>query len=430
MKTIVNRAMENTKYKELLHQSRSWNGFKREAAIAELENYPSEQTIKALIERANDWVPEVRRRAQSTLIKLCKEKTRPYFINQLDNLYHLNQCSRENHSAFISEIENILMSSKDHKLVQLQLCKSNSALHYAKLLKKNFDLLILAKACLAHSNLSLRLYAITLAGKLEDQQQKEALLLRCISDKYGLVRRNSLRLILRLNLDKSFNICLQLLYDKEKSVRSQAVLYLKNKDFNCQQEFEKQLNSESLHQQRVAIWGLTEIFSKGSIDLILPFLESEYPSLRALALKACFVLSKEAILEKVFTKILFDTSPRVLKECSRLYKKCNAVIKEESFIAAIKNQRKEKNYRFIINMTKKMNKWDQLILLSKLSKINNQFLDDEIEGAFKRWLFKVNQFFMDPTKRQVTQINALDKHEKKNWNIQLKNVVKQRICLT
>lgn len=427
IKQAPNQKLNQSQQTELLALSRSYSGYTRESAVIELESYPSEKTIDALIERANDWVPQVRRAAQNVLLRICNDKTVPYFINQLHKIYHLKECKREDHTAFVNNIQQLLLRYNVNALTTLNKCDSVSALLYTRLLKKSgkIDLLQLAHACLEHSHMSVRLYAVSLSSKLEETQGK-ALQLKGIEDKSGIVRRNALRLLLRHHSESSYRLSLNFLYDKEKSVRSQALFYLKNNGFKCKQAFIEQLSTENLHRQRVAIWGLTELFAKSAVDLIFPSLHSTYPSIRTLALKACFVLCEEDLLEEIVEKMLNDNSSRVMKECSRLYKKNSVHIGNEALIKAINSQANEKNYRYILKMTHTMNKWEQLILLSEISRSANSSLRTEIEKTLQLWVNKLCNFFIDPTQKQIDRIKTLDKNEKRYWPSAVEQAVHQR----
>ena len=310
-------------YKELLMRSRSSNGYVRESAIIALEQFPTEKTIESLIERVNDWVPAIRQLARHVLKRICVPETIPFFINKLYELYHLKECNRDNHSKFVDDIEELIIKHSDNAIFYLSSCNSSTALLYAKLLKRREVICLskLANTCSEHSVAKVRHYSVVLSSKL-DNHQRLVLLKHLIEDKSGLVRRDALRSLIKYSPDLSNSMSVKLLYDREKSVREQALLYLNSNEFNCQVEFTKKLTSTSIHQQRVAIWGLTELFVKHAVDNIVPFLDSPYPSVRALAVRACFILAEEKDLERLLKKILTDTSPRVVKECFRLYDRC------------------------------------------------------------------------------------------------------------
>ena len=88
-----------------------------------------------------------------------------------------------------------------------------------------------------------------------------------------------------------------------------------------------------------------------------------------------------------------------------------------------------KNYRYILKMTHKMNKWEQLILLSEISRSPSLALEIEIQKAFQNWLDKLNKFFIDPTAEQLEIINHLSNSEKRLWNSDLKRAINQRITI-
>src|ERR1041385_4525609 len=82
---------------ELLAMSSHASGFKRENAVRRLGMLGNPLALPYLIERANDWVPQVRAAARDALSKLLTAENAEAYVTALPELMHLQTCLRDDH---------------------------------------------------------------------------------------------------------------------------------------------------------------------------------------------------------------------------------------------------------------------------------------------------------------------------------------------
>ncbi|WNO10848.1 hypothetical protein [Teredinibacter sp. KSP-S5-2] len=424
--TFVSKGRE----KQLISQSKDSNGYIREAAVKALSCFPSEDTVEALIIRTNDWVPIIRSRAKEILTDMLSESSAIYYAKKLNRFYHLRQCGRSEHSSFVREIEKQLCLFPDALKEALRKSSAESALYSAKLLARaeHFSKKALFDLCLASRYVRVRQFGLS---SLEQVSEVDGHILGKVSilDKSARVRSEAFRQLVRLAENESLQVAKELMFDSHTGVRSAAVFQLKKSGFDCVDVYLKQLNTEMPRKQKIAIWGLMELFSKASLSEVLPKLDSEYPSVRLQALRACYVFAEETDLVSILKRMMMDDSPKIVKECARMLEKSNLVISLEEFETILLGQKSVGVYPALLRTTHKMNKWKQLLFLSKLSKAANKELACSIEKVLMLWVEKMANFFVDPSTVQIEQINSLGKCEKKLWSTSVKHVIKYRFSL-
>jgi HEAT repeat protein len=110
---------------ELLKLSNSWNGFERERAVKQLGVIGDTSALPLFIKRANDWVPQVRTAAYKALESLIIERNASAFIEILPNIYHLENCYRDDHRNLVEVIELFLLRT-ENRIKVIDGCTSNS----------------------------------------------------------------------------------------------------------------------------------------------------------------------------------------------------------------------------------------------------------------------------------------------------------------
>jgi len=133
--------------------SEHWNGYKRENAVRRLGMLGNPIAIPKLIVRANDWVPQVRNAARESIEKLLMNKNAEAFVYSLPDIYHLQDCGRDNHNTLIDKIERFLTRTENRKYLissiemdepsiarnALKLCIENSLIEKYKLVSICFE---------------------------------------------------------------------------------------------------------------------------------------------------------------------------------------------------------------------------------------------------------------------------------------------------
>ena len=117
IKKIFNKSTKEYTVAELLTMSNYRNGYIREEAVYELGLRGDAIAIPALFTRVNDWVYEVRVASKKSLIQLLTQDNVEAFVRELPKLYKLERYTRENHTQFIEQIIDYLISGKHQQYI-------------------------------------------------------------------------------------------------------------------------------------------------------------------------------------------------------------------------------------------------------------------------------------------------------------------------
>ncbi|WEF31661.1 hypothetical protein [Pseudoduganella chitinolytica] len=96
---------------ELSQALRGYSGYVREAALARCVELRSWDNLPDMVERLNDWVPQVRNAAQIALKTLLTPETVPQMVNALPAVHALLHKSRVDHGAWVADFGRALLAA-------------------------------------------------------------------------------------------------------------------------------------------------------------------------------------------------------------------------------------------------------------------------------------------------------------------------------
>lgn len=158
--------------------SRHCNGFVREVAVRELNRTRSPDALVALIDRLNDWVPQVRDLAAAGLKQYLSPSQAPALLAALEPLIALEARQRVDHGPTLMAARTVLQSPLVREEVNRHfLTRQGKAARYL------FDLLLecdaepeaLLRSALAHRELTVRLMAVAACKQLPAYQARPLL---------------------------------------------------------------------------------------------------------------------------------------------------------------------------------------------------------------------------------------------------------------
>ncbi|AFN78164.1 PBS lyase HEAT-like repeat protein [Stutzerimonas stutzeri DSM 10701] len=203
--------------------SRHYNGFVREVAVRELNRTRSPDALVALIDRLNDWVPQVRDLAAAGLKQYLSPSQAPALLAALEPLIALEARQRVDHEPTLMAARTVLQSPLVREEVYRHfLTRQGKAARYL------FDLLLecgaepeaLLRSALAHRELTVRLMAVAACKQLPAYQARP-LLAEALSRPGASVRVCVLRALLPL-LDDPREVLRNALLDPSRGVRGFA----------------------------------------------------------------------------------------------------------------------------------------------------------------------------------------------------------------
>ena len=306
---------------DLLIMSEHWDGYKRENAVRRLGVLGNPVAIPSLIVRANDWVPQVRSAARGSLEKLLNNENAEAFIVSLPELYHLQNCARDNHNELISKVINFLLKPENNICIKLAI--KNSDPYIARLAVKLcienslIDKQELVSDSLSHSDVIVRDIAADLLSTFTGETL-ELFLQKAINDPFMPIRREAFQIYLRQLPEQGIDIAHNFLFDRHASIREIAIISLLKNEIDVEEKLTKTLSSanQSALRIRCAILGLADIGAKQLAPTIINFSRNFLPSIRKASVQALAKLLGEDAKSYLLDG-LKDPSPGVAKESAR-----------------------------------------------------------------------------------------------------------------
>ncbi|MDD1506842.1 HEAT repeat domain-containing protein [Pseudomonas sp. CNPSo 3701] len=199
------------------------NGFVREVAVRELSELPSPDALAALLERVNDWVPQVRQLANAGLQRYFTSEQAPALLHALQPLMALAERQRADHGQTLGAARTVLQGTevRDAVLTAFLAQQGKSARFLFDLLLEASDepTELLGKA-LAHREMTVRQMAVSACQKLP-VEQAVPLLQHALATPGASVRVKALHALLS-KLDDPREMLRGALLDASPAVRSLA----------------------------------------------------------------------------------------------------------------------------------------------------------------------------------------------------------------
>ncbi len=158
--------------------SRHCNGFVREVAVRELIRTRSPDALAALIDRLNDWVPQVRDLAAAGLKQYLSPSQAPALLAALEPLIALEARQRVDHGPTLMAARTVLQSPLVREEVYRHfLTRQGKAARYLfdLLLERDAEPEALLRSALAHRELTVRLMAVAACKQLPAYQARPLL---------------------------------------------------------------------------------------------------------------------------------------------------------------------------------------------------------------------------------------------------------------
>lgn len=199
------------------------NGFVREIAVRELCRQPSPEALAALLERLNDWAPQVREVAAAGLEHYLHAAQAQALLFALKPLMALARRHRTDHGPTLLAARAVLQASGVRQEVYEHFLNAQGQVArylFALLLEDNTEPQPLLRSALAHRELTVRLLAVA-ACQACPAEQARPLLLEALSRPGAKVRVTVLRALLPMLADPRPVVRMALL-DASPAIRNLA----------------------------------------------------------------------------------------------------------------------------------------------------------------------------------------------------------------
>lgn len=267
--------------------TRHHNGFVREIAVRELIRASSPDALVALIDRLNDWVPQVRDLAAAGLKQYLSPAQAPALLSALEPLIALAARQRVDHGPTLAAARAVLQSPAIRdEVYRAFLMRQGKAARYL------FELLLehdaapesLLRSALAHRELTVRLMAVAACKQLPADSAR-TLLVEALSRPGASVRVCVLRALLPL-LDDPRPVLCDALLDASPSIRAFARWAAPGSGLDASGVLAERLHHGAPETKRGWL-GVLGLASELNVELDMQWLEdalrSSYPTVREAA---------------------------------------------------------------------------------------------------------------------------------------------------
>lgn len=351
-------------FAELLESAKSRSGFLRERAVRALARYEDVRALPVLIERANDWVPQVRDAAAVAIGRLLVPANAAAFVDALPAIMALRNGRRADHSALIDAVERFLHDhrSADAVMAGLRGTRADVAWLCAPIAASypGIDLTAVVRIILAYPDVRVRTWAVPLLRRIDTATRAELVTL-ALRDPCAPLRRAALRLWLDENSEAKIDAAL--LFDRHASVRQLVAERLRRSGVDVPAIYRQAAGAGMPpHRRAIAITALADCGAAEDAPLLCDALNAALPSLRRAAL-AAYVRIRGVQARDVLVSALSDPSSAVAKTAAQLCRRLALPPAVCELTPLIEAQADERRIRLFLSASFHADKWDRLALL-------------------------------------------------------------------
>jgi len=344
--------------------SRDRNGFVREAAVRQLMQIDDSEALTCLIERLNDFVPQVRELADQGVRRFLAPRYALILTEVLDLFMALEHRSRTDHRAMLGTVIDILSLPliRDTTLQAFLQARGPAARLMLDILQRAFaeDVQGVLARAQAHSDPSVQRLALQACLTLPEEYARP-LIAAALGSRAANLRLNALRAWLSLsNSPEHVHPLLEnAVLDPSASVRSLARFVAPQWQVNCHEVLQQRLTRPAPTRQRewIGLIGLIRELKSPQPTTLLLATHHAAPGVRSMALETLEQLCGDASLDPLICA-LNDPAPRVFRMAVHLLGKQSSAAVDESVSQLLRNSALAQEHRRALVSIKAS--WQQL----------------------------------------------------------------------
>jgi len=286
---------------DLANWLQHYDGRLREAALVRTAEIGMTDLYPAVMERLNDWVPQVRRAARSALFAMLPLMSESQVLEALGLIDRLFLATREDHSQWIEQFEAaalekigpqaILKAMTGRQVRIARACFRIARQHRLAPLEA------LVKQTLRYANdIRTAIAAFNLIIQVE-QSIQSSLFDAALSNKFGAVRTRALRALLAASdQSRTHPVAMAALLDPYSAARGAAIWHLQQMGVETDRYYLEQLATGALPPRKIRLC-LSALSGQGNLEqlaVIKSYLNSPWSSVQVSALLAWARLDKSA----------------------------------------------------------------------------------------------------------------------------------------
>lgn len=300
-----------------------YSGYVREAAIARAIDLAGSACLELIIERVNDWVPEVRKIARHALLTLLATVPSEYFVSLLPKIRSLGAATRTDHRSWLLEFEQQLVQTGGATAIIAAMAGPDFRLRRAAyLVALDHQLLPIAEMAtigLKSGDIMVARQAVTLLDRIPSQNRGPCITLATASP-FGPVRYAAFVYLANDQVDANHEPFLwHAIFDAQASLRSAAARLLHDRGQDVIAHCIAMLDAGrlSITQIRAALSLLVERHAPDIAARLAQFANDRRSDIRAHAM-ALQVKVSPSLRDEIALRALFDPVRKVRKTGVRL----------------------------------------------------------------------------------------------------------------
>jgi HEAT repeat protein len=310
------------------------SGYVREGAVRQLPDIAGSKALPFLILRLNDWVAPVRQAAEVEVERLLAQPDFTVIAESLPLVLRLPAWSRADHARFLDRVRMIL---RQPVCLPALLCGIESPDPLTRrecvglALSAVTDPGPVIERALASRDPYVRLGAVRGLSALDDEPLRQHLK-RAVSDRFGPVRLEALKLAVSRLSDEVALSVRQALFDLSPFIREYARYSLAQQEaqFDAAEHYRQTGLAEAGSRLRGAILGLSEVGRAPDAALLEPLCSHAHPKIRAAAVRAVGRLDAEGRMETLLAA-LADPSRRVSNTAASALSRKSGLVEIDTF---------------------------------------------------------------------------------------------------
>ncbi|WP_339414192.1 HEAT repeat domain-containing protein [Pseudomonas sp. EA_35y_Pfl2_R5] len=394
--------------------SRNSNGFVREVAVHVLCDTPSKQALLALVERLNDWVPQIRQLAERGVQHYLHPNQADALLYALEPLLALAGKGRCNPEAILQQMAEALSQPELHATLFEAL--SGRRGKGARFL---FELLLKSEAgalpttpqiAMKHADTGVRRMALAASGRLPLADAR-ALLRQGFASSSAQIRVTALREWLARDeqLPQIQNLLRLGLLDPAPAVRCLACWAAPRYQVNSREVLMLGLTEQPIDKNGwLGLIGLAkELVEPRAMPTLQAALSHSAPVVRSRALEAIVAVAPDDVLATLLSA-LDDSSAQVVRAASRLLKRQPIRTGDEQLSAAIVSSLSKGESCKLVTLAALTPLWSHLQQLLQALEITEDGTQREVlQAALNTWhKHRRRAYALQPTPEQQALLST------------------------
>lgn len=394
------------------------NGFLREAAVQALADQPQAGTLPMLLERLNDWVPQVRHAAQAAVRVQMQTDFLPDWILSLEALVRLGQARRVDHTETLQAVASFL-GRPEHLSAVLTAAKTSSL----RVRRFVFDVQWMAaqddaarfqllEGALCGDDVVVGSRALSYLETLASPNQRRRLYGAACCSPFAVVRYEGVRWVVEHPDGATDSLVRGLGLDPNANVRWWCLRWLRAHGglVHIVGNAENAARDEGTPARLrvVALRWLLEAEPEKAVQVSADWLDHAQSVLRYEALSVQLVRSQGTAKAPWLERAFDDPSPRVRKLLMHKAHRGHWMPSVSRLTAALLNDPTPSNMRRLLSMRSLYASWDRLECLLLAWPMGRPLgCEAELADAVNRWRFESVTCSHGPDAGQSQRIAAL-----------------------